>query len=303
MRSMHASMPEQLKVGQRAQARWPTPAQKRWPPARYLHKVGVMNLGLTDKPVIVCASSSGLGKATALEFAREGARVMLCSRRETELQRAVADIKAATGNEPRTTVVDLTKAADITRLVDATVAAFGGLFALINNSGGPPAGTFDQFDDAAWQSAFELNLLSYIRTTRAALPHLRKGGGGRIVNFTSVSVKSPIENLILSNTFRTGVVGLSKTLANELGPEKILVNVLGPGRIQTARIEQLDGIRASKSGVPIEQIRSEMARAIPLGRYGEPAEYAKMAVFLGSPANTYITGQTLLVDGGMAKAY
>jgi 3-oxoacyl-[acyl-carrier protein] reductase len=261
-----------------------------------------MNLGLTDKPVIVCASSTGLGKATALEFAREGARVMLCSRRETELQRAAADIKAATGNEPRTTVVDVTKAADITRLVDATVATFGGLFALINNSGGPPAGTFDQFDDAAWQSAFELNLLSYVRTTRAALPHLRKGGG-RIVNFTSISVRGPIDNLILSNTFRTGVLGLSKTLANELGSDKILVNVLGPGRIQTGRIDQLDGIRANKSGVPIEQIRSEMARAIPLGRYGTPDEYAKIAVFLGSPANTYITGQTLMVDGGMVKAY
>lgn len=262
-----------------------------------------MNLGLSDKSVLVCASSSGLGKATALEFAREGARVMLCSRRESELQRAAADIKAATGNEPRTTVVDVTKPADVTRVVDATVAAFGGLFALINNSGGPPAGTFDQFDDAAWQSAFELNLLSYIRTTRAALPHLRKAGGGRIVNFTSSSVKSPIDNLILSNTFRTGVMGLTKTLASELGRDHILVNVLGPGRIQTDRIVQLDGIRASKSGVSVEQVRAETSKTIPLGRYGTPEEYAKMAVFLASPANTYITGQTLLVDGGMVKSY
>lgn len=262
-----------------------------------------MNLGLTDKSVIVCASSAGLGKATALEFAREGARVMLCSRRESELQRAAADIKAATGNEPRFTVVDVTKPDDITRLVAATVDAFGGIFALVNNSGGPPAGTFEQFDDPAWQNAFELNLLSYIRTTRAALPHLRKAGGGRIVNFTSSSVKSPIDNLILSNTFRTGVLGLTKTLATELGRDGILVNVLGPGRIQTQRIEQLDGLRAKKSGVSVEQIRTETAKTIPLGRYGTPAEYAKLAVFLGSPANTYITGQTILVDGGMVKAY
>ncbi len=261
-----------------------------------------MNLGLTDKPVIVCASSAGLGKATALEFAREGARVMLCSRRQAELQRAADEIKTATGHEPALTVVDVTKPADIARLIEATVATFGGIFTLVNNSGGPPAGTFDQFDDAAWQNAFELNLLSYIRTTRAALPHLRKASG-RIVNFTSSSVKSPLDNLILSNTFRTGVLGLTKTLAGELGRDGVLANVIGPGRIQTDRIEQLDKIRATKSGASIEQIRTDTAKTIPVGRYGTPEEYAKLAVFLGSPANTYITGQTILVDGGMVKAY
>lgn len=261
-----------------------------------------MDLGLNDKPVIVCASSSGLGRATALEYAREGARVMLCSRREAELRRAAADIKAATGNEPRFTVVDVTQAADLARLIDATVAAFGGVFALVNNSGGPPAGTFDQFDDAAWQGAFELNLLSYVRASRAALPHLRKANG-RIVNIASSSVKSPIENLVLSNTFRTGVMGLTKTLAGELGRDGILVNLLGPGRIQTDRVQQLDQARATKTGLTLEQVRAEAGKSIPLGRYGTPAEFAKLAVFLGSPANSYITGQTLLVDGGMVKAY
>jgi 3-oxoacyl-[acyl-carrier protein] reductase len=261
-----------------------------------------MNLGLTEKPVIVCASSSGLGKATALEFAREGAHVMLCSRRQAELQKAATEIKEATGNEPGFTVVDVTRPDDILRLVEATVAAFGGVFALINNSGGPPAGTFDQFDDAAWQSAFELNLLSYVRTTRACLPQLRKASG-RILNFTSTSVKAPIENLILSNTFRTGVVGMTKTLAAELGSDGVLVNVLGPGRIQTPRIDQLDGTRAARLNSTIEQVRTDAARAIPLGRAGTPDEFAKMAVFLASPANTYITGQTILVDGGVTKAY
>lgn len=262
-----------------------------------------MDLQLTRQPVIVCASSAGLGKATALEFAREGARVMLCARRESELKRAAADIKAATGHEPAYTVVDVTKPADITRVVDATVAAFGGIFALVNNSGGPPAGSFDAFDDAAWQAAFELNLLAYIRTIRACLPHMRKAGGGRIVNFTSSSVKSPLDNLILSNTFRTGVLGLSKTLSSELGKDRIHINVLGPGRIQTERIEQLDSLRATKTGVSVDQIRADTFKTIPLGRYGTPDEYAKIAVFLASPANTYITGQTLLVDGGMIKAY
>jgi 3-oxoacyl-[acyl-carrier protein] reductase len=262
-----------------------------------------MNLQLTDKPVIVCASSAGLGKAAALEFAREGANVMLCGRREAELQKAVTEIKAATGRDATFTLADLTQAADITRLVDATVAAFGGVFALVNNGGGPPAGTFDAFDDAAWQKAFELNLLSYVRTIRAVLPHMRRAGGGRIVNFTSSSVKSPIENLILSNTFRTGVLGLTKTLSAELGKDGILINVVGPGRIQTDRIEQLDAGNAQKTGQTMEQVRAAAFKVIPLGRYGEPEEMARLTVFLASPANSYLTGQTILVDGGMVRAY
>lgn len=262
-----------------------------------------MNLGLSDLPVLVCASSAGLGKATALEFAREGARVMLCGRREAELARAAAEIEAATGRRPAFTVADLARPADIARLVDATVAALGGLFTVINNAGGPPAGTFDQFDDAAWLGAFELNLLGCVRTTRAALPHLRRGGGGRIVNIASSSIRSPIENLVLSNTFRTAVLGLSKTLATELAPDRILVNVLGPGRIDTERVAQLDGLRATQAGVSPDQIRHEHARAIPLGRYGTPEEFARLAVFLGSPANTYVTGQAVLVDGGMTRVY
>lgn len=272
-------------------------------PFPHLKRHRPMNLHLTDKPVIVCASSRGLGQATALEFAREGARVMLCGRHQAELERAAAEIARTTGNTPHFTVADLTQAADINRLVETTVTAFGGLYALINNSGGPPAGRFDQFDDQAWQGAFNLNLLSYIRTTRAALPHLRRAGGGRIVNFTSSSVKSPIENLILSNTFRTAVMGMSKTLANELGPEGILVNVLGPGRIETDRVQELDTKRAQQTGATLEHVRAEAAKAIPLGRYGSSDDYARVAVFLGSPANTYVTGQALLVDGGMTKAY
>jgi 3-oxoacyl-[acyl-carrier protein] reductase len=262
-----------------------------------------MDLGLRSLPVIVCASSAGLGRATATEYAREGAQVMLVSRREGELKQCAAEIAAATGTQPRYAVADLGRAVDIARVVEETVQAFGGVYALVNNGGGPPAGSFDQFDDAAWQSAFELTLLSFVRMTRAVLPHMRARGGGRIVNFTSSSVKSPIDNLILSNTFRTGVLGLSKTLAGELGPEGILVNVVGPGRIQTDRITHLDGLRARSAGVTPDQIRAEHAKVIPLGRYGEPAELARLAVFLGSPANTYVTGQTVLVDGGMVKSY
>jgi len=262
-----------------------------------------MNLNLADKPVIVCASSAGLGRAAALEFAREGAHVMLSGRREKELQLAVAEIKAETGREAAYTVTDLTKSDDIGQLVEETVRKFGGVFTLVNNSGGPPAGTFEGFDDAAWQQAFELNLLSYVRAIRACVPHMRKGGGGRIVNFASSSVKAPIDSLILSNTFRMGVVGLSKSLSGELGGENILVNVQAPGRIQTDRIGHLDGIRAAKSGLTMDQVRAEAIKAIPVGRYGTPREFAQLTVFLGSPANTYLTGQTIVMDGGMVKAY
>lgn len=262
-----------------------------------------MDLGLKGKAVIVCASSSGLGRAAALEFAREGARVMLTSRRENVLREAAADIKAQTGAEVRLVPADLTRGEDIGKLVAEASSAFGGVYALVNNSGGPPAGPFDQFDDEAWRKAFDLNLLSYVRTIRAVLPHLRKGGGGRIVNFTSSSVKASLDNLLLSNVFRTGVVGLSKTLAAELGKDGILVNVVGPGRIQTDRLEQLDTMRAGKIGSTLEQVRAEACKTIPLGRYGRPEEMARLAVFLASPANTYVTGQTILVDGGMVRAY
>jgi 3-oxoacyl-[acyl-carrier protein] reductase len=262
-----------------------------------------MNLELTTRPVLVCASSAGLGKATALEFVREGADVMLCGRHAARLREAAAQINAATGREPRWTVADLTRAQDVAQLIDATVSALGGLYTLVYNSGGPPAGTFDQFDDDAWQRAYEQNLLGCVRTIRAALPHMRTGSGGRIVNFASTSVKSPIDNLILSNTFRTGVLGLTKSLATELAADGILINLVGPGRIQTARTDQLDALRAQQAGVAVEQVHADVCRNIPLRRYGTPQELAKIAVFLGSPVNTYITGQTLLVDGGLVKAY
>jgi 3-oxoacyl-[acyl-carrier protein] reductase len=262
-----------------------------------------MNLHLDGKSVIVCASSGGLGKAAAIAFAREGASVMLTSRREEALIKAVAEIKAQTGREAKYTVADLTRPAEISRLVEATVSAYGGVYTLVNNSGGPPAGAFEALEESAWQKAFELNLLSYVRTIRAVLPHLKQAGGGRIVNYASSSVKSPLENLILSNTFRMGVLGLTKSLAGELGPENILINVQAPGRIQTERIAELDAMRAAKSGSTVEQVRTAAFKTIPLGRYGTPEEFGQLTAFLGSPANTYLTGQSVLLDGGMVRAY
>jgi 3-oxoacyl-[acyl-carrier protein] reductase len=262
-----------------------------------------MDLGLKNKSVLVMASSSGLGKAAALEFSKEGANVMLFSTHEDKLKSAQAEIQAATGRKPAYTVGDVTKDADIKKAVSNTVNAFGPVFALVNNSGGPPAGAFDSFSDEAWQKAFELTLLSYIRSIRAVLPSMRHVGKGRIVNYTSSSVKQVLDNLILSNTFRMGVMGLTKSLSQELGRDNILINVMGPGRISTARIESMDKIRADKTGTTVEQIYNDTIKTIPLGRYGTPDEYAKLTAFLCSEANTYITGQAMLVDGGMTKAF
>jgi len=262
-----------------------------------------MDLGLKSKAVIVMASSAGLGKAAALEFAREEAKVMLFSPFEDELKQAQAEIKEATGNEPSYTIGDITKYEDIKKVVNNTVEKFGTVHVLVNNTGGPPAGTFDKFDDEAWQKAYELTLLSFIRSIREVIPYMQKQKWGRIVNYTSSSVKRVLYNLILSNTFRMGVLGLSKTLSQELGPDNILINVMGPGRIGTARMDYLDKVRAEKSGITVEQVRENTCKGIPMGRYGLPEEYGRLTVFLCSEANTYITGQTVLVDGGMVKAF
>lgn len=262
-----------------------------------------MDLGLKDKAVIVLASSAGIGKGVATEFTREGARVMLFSRNEVQLRQSQRDILAATGVEPAYTVGDVTRRDDIRNVVSGTSAQFGPIYALVNNTGGPPTGPFDDFDDGIWQNAFELTLLSYIRSIREVMPMMRQAGKGRIVNLTSSSTRQAIDNLILSNTFRMGVVGLTKTLARELGPQNILINVVGPGKIETDRVRQLDTQRAINTGVSVEELKQAAAKEIPLGRYGEAVELARLVVFLCSEANTYITGQTVLADGGLVKAY
>lgn len=261
-----------------------------------------MDLGLKDKVAIVCASSSGLGKAIATELCHEGARVMLFSPFEEQLKEAQAEIEEKTGSRPEYFTGDITNAEDIRKLVETTTEKLGPVYALMNNTGGPAPGPFDKFGDGDWQYAFELCLLSYVRLVRECLPIMRANGGGRILNSTSSSVKAVLDNLILSNTFRMGVVGLAKTLSQELGGDGILVNVIGPGRIGTARIDQLDRVRAEKAGKTVEEIQESAFANIPLGRYGKPEEYGKLAAFLLAPSNTYITGQTVLVDGGLVKA-
>jgi len=262
-----------------------------------------MDLGLKNKAALVMASSGGIGLGVAMELAREGAKVMLFARSTEKLAAAADAIEAETGNRPLFTAGDITDAASIEGVVSRTVEEFGGLWALFNNTGGPPAGAFTQFDDTVWQSAFELTMLSYVRTIRAALPHLKAGSGGRIVNNTSVSTKQAIDGLLLSNVFRSGLVGLGKSLARELGRDGILVNTVGPGRIDTERIEQLDTMWAGKGGISYEDQRSKAEASIPLGKYGEPADFGRIVAFLCSEANAYLTGQNILIDGAMVEAY
>ncbi|RKD76288.1 MULTISPECIES: SDR family oxidoreductase [Sinobaca] len=262
-----------------------------------------MDLHLQNKSVVVTASSKGLGKASALEFAREGANVLISSRNEDQLRQAVEEIKKETNNENvHYQVCDITDPASIKALVAKAVELHGTVDVLVNNAGGPPAGTFEAFEDEAWESAFHLNLLSFVRLIREVLPHMRSQKSGRIINFASSSIKQTLDNLVLSNTFRAGIVGLAKSLSQEVADDNILINTIGPGRIDTERVAQLDTIRADKQGKTYDEIRSNTEKSIPIGRYGQPEEFAKQVVFLCSGANTYVTGQTFVVDGGLVKA-
>ncbi|WP_038037760.1 SDR family oxidoreductase [Thermorudis peleae] len=259
-----------------------------------------MDLGLRGKVALVAAASQGLGKAVALGFAREGANLAICSRKQDAID-AVATEARQHGVEVFATACDLRNAEDITRFVQAAVDHFGGLDILVTNAGGPPAGGFTDFDDAGWQAGYELTLLSAIRLTRAALPALRQRGKGCIIMLTSSSVKQPIPNLILSNVFRAGVTALAKSLAEELAPDNIRVNTVMPGRIATQRLIELDQANAAKLGVDPETVRQRSLAQIPLGRYGEPEEFANAVVFLASERASYITGAALQVDGGMIR--
>jgi 3-oxoacyl-[acyl-carrier protein] reductase len=262
-----------------------------------------MDLGLKSKNVLVLAGSKGIGRAIAEQFVKEGANVMIASRNEHQLKTMVEELAANSENNVSYEICDVSKGEDIKAVVKTTIDKFGNIDILVNNAGGPPAGTFDDFTDDDWQQAFELNLLSYVRAIRAVLPSMRANKWGRIINVASSSFKQPIDGLLLSNVMRTGVMGLAKTLASELGPDNILINTLGPGRIATDRVAELDEIAATESGRQPEEIVAEREQLIPLGRYGQPTEFAKHAVFLCSEANSYVTGQAYLVDGGMVKAF
>lgn len=261
-----------------------------------------MDMGLTGQGVLVTAASRGLGRAIAEAFAAEGANVLIASRTEADLIRACGEIEAKTGRTVHYAVADVAKPSDIERLYAMASERLGRLDVLITNAGGPPSGSFETMTESQWEDSFQTHLMSVVRLTQGALPLMRAAGGGRIIHIASSSVKQPIEGLVLSNTFRTAIQGLAKTLSIELARDHILVNTIGPGRIATERTLSLDRQKAVALGKDVSEIEAESRRNIPLGRYGTPEEFAKIIVFLCSAANSFITGQTLLVDGGMVRA-
>jgi len=261
-----------------------------------------MDLGLEGKVALVGGSSKGIGRAVAMALGREGCSVTICARDNTALAATAQAIRSQTKAQVFSLVCDMSKYEDIKRVVAETVKTYGRLDIVVNNAGGPPTGTFDDFGETAWLQALNQNLLSAVRTIREALPYLRRSGSGRIINITSVAVKQPIDRLILSNTTRLGVVGMAKTLSRELAAEAITVNNICPGNIATERLISLIEERAGREGLPMERaIEVEEAR-VPMGFLGDPEDVANLVVFLVSAKARYITGATIQVDGGSTTA-
>lgn len=256
-----------------------------------------MDLGLKDKVALITAASKGMGRACALGFAAEGAKVMMCARNEGELQAAAADIRTRTGAEVRAMVADVTRADDVQSLVARTRQLYGGVDVLVANCGGPPRGGLAEMSDQQWYGAFEVSVLSVVRLIREVLPAMRERKWGRILTIQSVSVKQPVEGLLLSNAVRPGVAGLVKTLAPELGKDNITINVVCPGRIMTERF--LSG--AKQAGLPTDAYVARSSTEIPLQRIGTPEEFANVVVFLASERASYVTGVAIQVDGGLVR--
>lgn len=261
-----------------------------------------MDLGLQGAKVLVTAASRGLGAATAHRFSREGAHVVINSRSLNQLQTTAASINSDTGNPVYTLAADVTNNGEVAKLVKNAAEALDGLDILVTNAGGPPAGRFDDFDIEAWRSAVELNLISTIALIRAALPYLRQSQRAAILTVTSISAKQPIDNLILSNTTRPAVLGLTKSLSQELGPEGIRVNSILPGTTDTERIQELMNARASRNNTTADEEQAKAAATVPLRRIGTPEEFGSTAAFLCSPAAGFITGVALQVDGGAVQS-
>src|SRR5688500_9226741 len=260
-----------------------------------------MDLGLKDKRALVTGSTRGLGYATALLLAKEGCRVTVNGRYEEKYKCATEKIHTVAGTEAVGFAGDVSQISVPQMLIRQTVQAFGGLDILVTNSGGPTPGSIDSLDEVAWQKGIDSSLMAHVRLIKAALPYLRKSDSASVLTFTSYSVKQPIQNLLISNSIRAATVGLTKSLALELGKEGIRLNSILPGWTMTERVKELMTFRAKNNNTSIEEESAKQTAEIPLGRMGQPEEFANAAVFLLSPAASYITGVMLNVDGGMYK--
>jgi 3-oxoacyl-[acyl-carrier protein] reductase len=260
-----------------------------------------MDLGLKGKVALVAAASRGLGRAVAEELAAEGAALVLCSRHAETINKTAKEIGAATGADILALPCDVSKAADVARLVQSGLEQFGRIDILVTNAGGPPAGNFESFGQDQWEAATRLTLFSAIELARQVLPGMKERRWGRILNITSIAVKQPVDNLILSNSLRAAVTGFARTLANEVATFGITVNNIMPGYTRTERVEELAGMMAEKERITPAEFIARWEKEIPMQRLGEPREFAALAAFLVSERASYITGASIPVDGGWIR--
>jgi 3-oxoacyl-[acyl-carrier protein] reductase len=256
-----------------------------------------MDLGLKDCRAFIAGASRGLGKACAKALADEGARVFVCSRNAEELERAAVEIGAAGYS-----AADVSRPAEVKRVVAEAIAALGGLDCLITNAGGPPTAPFEEADDGDWDIAYQLNLMSAVRLIREALPALKTSGRGRIVNLTGYGVKEPMTDLVVSDSVRAGVTVMAKTIASDLAPHGITVNNIAPGPIMTDRLTEILSARAKSLGITPEEQFKRFSETIPVRRMGQPNEIGDLCAYLCSPQAGYLTGQTIVVDGGVNRS-
>lgn len=261
-----------------------------------------MDLGIKGKVALVAAASRGLGRAVAEELAAEGATLVLCGRNQETINDTGNAISSNAGVPVLAVQADVSKRADITRLVEAGLRKFGRIDILVTNGGGPPAGRFEQLTVEQWETATQLTLFSAIELSRQVLPGMKERRWGRILNITSIAVKQPVDNLILSNSLRAGVTGFARTLANEVAADGITVNNILPGYTRTERLEELAQMMAEKQGITPDEFRAKWEQEIPMRRLGEPREFAALAAFLVSERAAYITGTSIQVDGGWVRS-
>jgi 3-oxoacyl-[acyl-carrier protein] reductase len=260
-----------------------------------------MDLGLRGRVALVAAASRGLGRAVAEELAAEGASLVVCSRSAETIEQTANEMAAASGAEILALPCDVSNPAEVARLVQAGRDKFGRIDILVTNAGGPPAGPADSFDNQAWQAATRLTLFSAIELARQVLPGMKERRWGRILNITSIAVKQPVDNLILSNSLRAAVTGFARTLANEVATYGVTVNNIMPGYTRTERVEELALMMSAKEGISPQEFIARWEKEIPMRRLGEPREFAALAAFLVSERASYITGTSIQVDGGWIR--